>query len=333
VAQKKTNGNGKAVVPFKDVLAKQQKLILETIPKHVNGDRLLRVAFQLVQRTPKLMECDATSVVACIAQASALGLELGREAHLVPFGKVCTMIPDYKGLDSLARRSKEIRCIDTDCVYKGDEFREVRGTQPHLDHVPDLSNDRTDNGQIEHVYAVAYDPELRPIKFARMTKAQIDQVRAKSKAKDGPWSDPQAYPEMAKKTVVKRLCKLLPQTPELAEAIELDNRFESGEWSGVTRFDEDEQQRLLMRAQTANRQEELRQKLDAAAEAEAEPVEEEEKPKAKKKAGPKAANEASNEPQPEKKQNLSEEELERQAIQAEDEDEQARQEDLALAGQ
>ncbi len=330
MANKKSNGNGKAVVPFKDVLAKQQKLILETIPKHVNGDRLLRVAFQLVQRTPKLMECDATSVVACIAQASALGLELGREAHLVPFGKVCTMIPDYKGLDSLARRSRVIRSIDAECVYRGDEFREIRGTEPQLVHVPNLDNDRTDNSQIEHVYAVAYYTDGGPPKFARMTKAQIDQVRAKSKAKDGPWSDPQAYPEMAKKTVVKRLCKLLPQTPELAEAIELDNRFESGEWSGVTRFDEDEQQRLLMRAQTANRQEELRQKLDAAAEAEAEPVEEE-KPKAKKKTGPKAANEASNEPQPDKKQKLSEEELERQAIQGEDE--QARQEDLALAGQ
>jgi recombination protein RecT len=62
-----------------------------------------------------------------------------------------------------------------------------------------------------------------------MWKEEIEKImdRVKARAKNwekSPWvSDPD---EMWKKTAVKRLCKLLPQSQELARAIEYDNEVE-----------------------------------------------------------------------------------------------------------
>ncbi len=94
------------------LLAKQKATIEKVLPQHLTAERMMRVAWVLIRRTPKLMECEASTVVESVVQASTLGLELGREAHLVPYGKVCVMIPDYKGIVALARRSGNIKKIE-----------------------------------------------------------------------------------------------------------------------------------------------------------------------------------------------------------------------------
>jgi hypothetical protein len=92
-----------------------------------------------------------------------------------------------------------------------------------LEHEPDWSENP---GPAVAVYAVA---KLKDggTQSEVMTKAQIDAIRSRSRASgEGPWvSD---YDEMARKTVVRRLCKYLPLSVELADALDEDARAEFG---------------------------------------------------------------------------------------------------------
>jgi recombination protein RecT len=270
---------------LQQIFAQRKKDIENVLPKHLTPERIMRVAWVLVRRTPKLLECHPGSVVESIVQASTLGLELGREAHLVPFGKQCVMIPDYKGIVALARRG-DVKKLVARVVMEEDEFEVRYGTDDDIIHVPKLGIDRTNIEKIVAFYAVATFNDGTK-QFEVMTKAEVDMVRAKSRAKnDGPWADVQAYPEMGKKTVVKRLGKYLPQTPELATAIEMDNRYESGEASAVTIFDDEETASVIVKEKTKERADALKEKLGKAEDqGEAEEVEptKPRKPRKKKK--------------------------------------------------
>lgn len=56
-----------------------------------------------------------------------------------------------------------------------------------------------------------------------MTKAQLDRIKlgTQSKGAYGPWKDHED--EMQRKTVVRRIAKYLPLTPELADAFALED--------------------------------------------------------------------------------------------------------------
>jgi recombination protein RecT len=266
------------VKPLHELFAKRRADMEAVIPKHLTAERLMRIAWVLIRRTPKLMECRAETVVESVIRASVLGLELGYEAHLVPFASECVLIMDYKGFVSLSRRSG-VKTVVARVVMPEDTFNVSYGTDEKIEHIPALNFDRTDPERILAVYAVATFADGVK-QFDVMTKAEVDLVKAKSKARDdGPWSDRQAYPEMAKKTVVKRLCKLLPQSPELTTAVELDNRLESGEATAVTLFDDEETAAQIVKDKTKERMDELAEKFGAAEdqgeaqEADIEPVE------------------------------------------------------------
>ena len=111
--------------------------------------------------------------------------------------------------------------IGAAAVREGDSFDYHRGRNSDLKH-----KECSKPGEITHFYAYA-DLKGGGFQFDVMTKAQVDLIRARSKASgSGPWvSD---YEEMGKKTVLKRMCKLLPRSAELARAVSLDNAAEIG---------------------------------------------------------------------------------------------------------
>ncbi|MFN3771603.1 MAG: recombinase RecT, partial [Ectopseudomonas guguanensis] len=81
-------------------------------------------------------------------------------------------------------------------------------------------------GDITHVYAVARLKDGGR-QFEVMSKAQVEAVRAQSKAgKSGPWVS--HWEEMAKKTVIRRLFKYLPVSVEIQRAVTLDEAAEAG---------------------------------------------------------------------------------------------------------
>lgn len=216
------------VTSVRALLDRAKEQIRMALPRHMSVDRLIRVALTSVQRTPKLLDCNQTSLLGAIVQSAQLGLEpdgvLGH-AYLVPYGKEVQLIPGYKGLVMLARRSGEVSSVDARVVYDGDHFRYAFGLEPKLEHVPADRDDETP-ARPTHAYAVV---RLKDggYQFDVLTFREIEAVRKRSRAgTSGPWvSD---WPEMAKKTVLRRVLKLAPMSVEGQQAVALDEMADAG---------------------------------------------------------------------------------------------------------
>lgn len=216
---------------LKQLLERAKPAMAGVATKHLTPDKLVRIALLATSRTPKLLECSPSSILLAVMQAASLGLEVGGvlgHGYLVPYGNEAQFIPGYRGLIDLARRGGHVLTIEARVVRDDDEaFHYDLGLEPKLIHRPGAGN-----GEITHVYAIA---RLRDgvSQFEVMTRAEVDGIRKRSRAgSNGPWvSD---YSEMARKTVVKRLAKYLPLSVELAAALELDNRAETGEMGGTS---------------------------------------------------------------------------------------------------
>ena len=186
------------------------------LPKHLTADRFARVAITALTRTPKLAECTPASLMKCLLDLSAMGLEPdGRRAHLIPYGTEATLIIDYKGLVELIRRSGDVVSIRSETVCEKDEFSWSNGEVSHS------VNWREDRGAMQAVYAEAVMKSGEK-QSAVMTKAEVEAIRNRSRAgKSGPWVTD--FAEMAKKTVVRRLSKMLPLSSEIMSHVERDD--------------------------------------------------------------------------------------------------------------
>jgi recombination protein RecT len=201
---------------------------------------MCRIALTEFRKNKKLSECDPKSVFAAVIQSAQLGLEVGLmgEASLVPYGKECTLIPGFTGLMKLARNTGKVKDIYAHEVRENDEFELTFGLERSLRHVPKKgsggfpAND-SERGDVVGYYAVAVLIDGSTT-FQAMSQPEIEKIRnnssgykmGKQYGKKSVWEEYAV--EMGKKTVIRRLCKYLPKSPELAEAIALDTQVEMG---------------------------------------------------------------------------------------------------------
>jgi len=187
------------------------------LPTHCTPDRFARVALTALNRTPKLAECTQQSLLQCLMDLSAMGLEPdGRRAHLIPYGDKATLVIDYKGLVEMAMRSGEISTIHADVVCEGDVFKYNMGRIEA--HEVDFKKGR---GAMYAAYAHVVMKD-GTVKDEVMSKDDIDAIRKRSRsANSGPWVTD--YNEMAKKTVFRRCSKWLPLSAELRDKVEKDD--------------------------------------------------------------------------------------------------------------
>jgi len=234
---------GTAVAPRKEdqvatLIEKMKPQMALALPKHINAERMARIVLTEIRRVPKLGECGRDSLLGAVMTCSQLGLEPGNglgHAYLLPFdkrakvggqwqtvGTDCQLIIGYRGMIDLARRSGQIVSLSARAVCQNDRFSYRFGLDETIDHIP-ADGDR---GNLTHVYAVA---KLKDggVQFEVMSRAEIEKVRAGSKAKDnGPWVT--HFEEMAKKTAIRRLFKYLPVSIEMQRAVTLDEQGEAG---------------------------------------------------------------------------------------------------------
>lgn len=204
-----------------------KKQLALAVPKHLNADRMARIAATEVRKNPALLRTEPTSFLGSVMQAAQLGLEPGSalgQAYLVPYGNQCQLIIGYKGMIDLARRSGQVLSLNAYAVREGDDFNFQLGLKPDIHHVPSLEADRIKK-PITYVYAVA-TLKGGGYQFEVMSRAEIEAVKAKAKSKNI-WN---SYPEeMAKKTVIRRLFKYLPVSIEALEITNADAKREAGE--------------------------------------------------------------------------------------------------------
>lgn len=205
------------------LLKSNKNAIAQVLPKHVSPERLMQVAFTAVRTTPKLLQCNSDSLIGGIIQCATLGLEpntvLGH-CYLIPFKDQVQIVIGYKGLIDLARRSGQIVSIAAHVVHEADEFEYEYGLNPVLRHKPFEGEER---GPITHAYAVAHLKDGGSA-FEVMPLGDIHSVmlQTQSRGNYGPWKD--HFPEMARKTAIRRLAKYLPLSIEMATAIDLDSK-------------------------------------------------------------------------------------------------------------
>ncbi len=207
----------------------------EVLPKVCTPDRFARVALNCLRGDAKLIQAIQTkegqvSVAKAFKTCAELGIEPdGRRAYLIPFKNNKTgqytinLIIDYKGIAELAMRSGFVANIHADKVCKNDEFEyNIGNIEKHK------INFMEERGEPYAYYAIVTFKDGSK-KCEVMSKDEIDKIKERSAAweawlkykKAGPWNSD--YDEMAKKTVFKRLAKWIPQSPELRQAVDIDD--------------------------------------------------------------------------------------------------------------
>jgi phage RecT family recombinase len=202
------------------------------LPEHIPFDRFERNLSNALMNEPKLLACNPREVFREVAKIAALGLlidaQLG-EAYLIAGRKGPQARIGYRGLIKLARQSGDVSMIYAHEVYEHDEIDCVLGDEKKLHHKPKLFGKR---GEIVGYYAVIKF-KSGETDFEPMTPEQINEIRDRSDGykafkagsiKDTPWVS--SYDEMAKKTCIRRLAKRCPLSPDLAQALSIEDRAE-----------------------------------------------------------------------------------------------------------
>lgn len=235
-----------AVVTRTDAIAQMvqahRNTLAASLPSGMDADRFGRLLLTASSMNPDLFKCDARSFLAAGVTAAQLGLEPNDPrglAYLVPFKGKVTLIIGYRGYLDLARRSGMVGAINAFPVYQGDTFTYELGLNPTLHHIPDPDGEE-DPDTLTHVYAIAKvngEPQ-----FVVLTRRQVDRARAQSASGQNPRSPwVTHYTEMALKTALRRLCRYLPQTVQLATALQKEEQpLTLGDVSVITSASEDD---------------------------------------------------------------------------------------------
>jgi recombination protein RecT len=203
------------------LLDRNRPQLAKRLPSGIEWDWFEGCVRAELRRTPKLLECDPTSVAAAMVQAIAVGLTPGPLGHVyfVPFKHECQFVLGYKGMVELAFRSERVKDLQTGLVYDGDAFAFRKGTRKYLDHTPSgPAGDR----DYTHVYAIA-SLKGGGTEFEVLFPDDIDRAiaRSPSGAKgQGPWVTDRV--PMMRKTALRRLSPVLPQSPLFAQALASD---------------------------------------------------------------------------------------------------------------
>lgn len=209
---------------FEQDLQAYEPQLVAALPNHISVDKFKRTVVTALNQNPDLAKADRRSLFTACVRAAHDGLfPDGREAALVVFNtknkktgewrKLVQYMPMVYGIIKRARNSGELAAISAHVVFDKDEFTYELGEEPKIIHKPALG----DRGKPVGVYAIA---KLTSGEIQRevMSVAEIEKVRSVSRSKDdGPWVA--WWEEMARKTVIRRLSKMLPNSSDIDDVI------------------------------------------------------------------------------------------------------------------
>lgn len=221
---------------LRDFLVRNKQSITEAIPSFMSTERLIGQLFTTINTNPALLDATPRSLIGALLYAGSLGLEPGPLGllYLIPFKNKnkqtveVTVIPGYKGLVQLARRSGQVARINTGVVWEGDEFEFEVGPNAYLRHKP--NPEREDFGafkEVQWVYAYYSLKGIDGIELCVMSRNNIEWHRKKysKAAQSGPWVD--VWDQMSMKTALRKLLKLAPMATDTQSVIVMDELAET----------------------------------------------------------------------------------------------------------
>lgn len=204
----------------KQILAPAEKAFKNANPYELSFAQEFGFAVMAIQNNPYLLNCTPDSIKSAVVSVALTGISLNpalKYAYLVPRkskGELkCILDISYMGMIKILTDAGAVKYVDADVVHEEDNFTYSKGTEPKLDHKYELMKDR---GPMIGAYAIAYFRD-GGYQFELMRKDEIEKVRNTSESwkaektrQYSPWET--WTDEMWKKTVLKRLFKILPKT-------------------------------------------------------------------------------------------------------------------------
>ena len=205
-----------------------------SFPADYNPTNALMGAYLIMKETTDkngkciLESCSQASIANSLMDMATLGLNASKkQGYFIAYGGKCQFQKSYFGNITLARRNG-LKTINAEIIYDGDTFKyHIENGMKVIDiHEQDFMN--IDNDKILGAYAVAVMDDGRKVvevmninqlKKAwnqRMGGLQEDASSTHMKFKD----------QMAKKTVMNRLCKLIGNTSTDGNISEIADRLD-----------------------------------------------------------------------------------------------------------
>lgn len=202
-----------------------QNQIATILPAEIPVKKFISLASKALSDVPALAKCDANKTFSALMSIANLGAEIGqRGCYLIPHGQEPTVIITAPLLIRLALESGHVTRVDSAIVREADQFNYVLGSDPLLEHSPNLFEP---GSEPIGVYAIA-DLKGGGLLIEVMSWQEIEEIRSRAAGKNSPaWKD--YAPEMARKVVLKRLLKRCPLSSRAELAINLDHAAASGE--------------------------------------------------------------------------------------------------------
>lgn len=187
------------------------------LPKNFNRERFVQNCLTVMNENSDLAKINKAAVIQGLCKAAFLGLDfMNKECYLIPYGNSVQFQTDYKGEKKFVKNYsiRPIKDIYAKVVREGDFFEErILDGQPSVDFKPLAFN----NGKIIGAFAVVLYVD-GGMEYETMSTEDINSVRNNySKASQSKaWK--YSFDEMAKKTVLRRLCKHIETDFESIEA-------------------------------------------------------------------------------------------------------------------
>lgn len=221
------------IVKFNEQMEARTPEFARALPAHIPVERFKRVLLTAVQMDTDLLAADRQSLFNACQQAANDGLLPDkREGAMVIFStkikeggqerwiKKVQWMPMIGGIRKKVRNSGEVVSFEAQVVHEKDDFAFELGDDPFIKHRPHMEGPP---GKVIAAYAVAVLKGGEKVREVMMPW-EIEKVRAISKAKDsGPWVT--WYEEMCRKTVARRLSKVLPMSTDLDDLLRRDDEL------------------------------------------------------------------------------------------------------------
>ena len=194
------------------------------------ADKMATVLATEIARTPKLAQCEPSSVLMAALRCARYNLEPGEGlACLTPMGGRCEFQIEYKGMVLLMDRTGRLKDINTVVVHENDDF--VYAVDTELEHGFIIRHRRGfgGRGSMKGVYCVIRLID-GGIYHVVMDRQEVEDIRDKaSRGSQNPNSPWVKYPAaMWRKTAIKQAAKVCPLTSDIVSADRVDDLAEVG---------------------------------------------------------------------------------------------------------
>jgi recombination protein RecT len=227
--------NGNTYQEVKTLILGNEKRLADMIPAKVSDLKVRTILDQIdhqlkfSRNAEKLKSCEPSSIAAAIKYCCQLGLEPGYgngtpDVYLIPYARDCQTQLSYRGELNLAMRDGKFKLLYSDVIYISDAFTAWNDAEgQHFRHEMGTLEGRNKDNMLAVFAAATTDDGCSYLEV--MTVDEINELERKTRKgeKQTPaWRD--WWTQMARKTLLRKVVKNLPQSSTQALAESLDNR-------------------------------------------------------------------------------------------------------------